>query len=184
MSKTVRFIFLLNIYFFILNVYLKSIGFNINSILALYPISHSNFQFFELFTYMFSHFDLSHLVMNMLFLILIGPKLEEKIGSLQFLKLYLISGVAGGLAHAYFSSTSVIGASGAVWGVLFTFVLVFRHEKIRFFQIINVSIIIWILFTVELLLLFENDRVSHIGHVFGALSGLLYYNNFLYKRNI
>ncbi len=72
-------------------------------------------------TSQFLHAGWLHLLSNMVVLLFLGKKLEERIGSLRFLTFYLASGIAGNIVYAAFHLSShqpVLGASGAVTGVL------------------------------------------------------------------
>jgi membrane associated rhomboid family serine protease len=72
-------------------------------------------------TSQFLHAGWLHLLSNMVVLLFLGRKLEERIGSLKFLAFYLASGIAGNIVYAAFhlgSHQPVLGASGAVAGVL------------------------------------------------------------------
>ena len=81
-------------------------------------------------TYMFIHAGLSHLFFNMLFLYFFGPNIERLLGTRQFIRFYLFCGVVGVLANLVVFYTlggrdvSVIGASGAIMGVLIAFAMV------------------------------------------------------------
>jgi membrane associated rhomboid family serine protease len=85
-----------------------------------------------LVTYQFMHVDALHLASNMLFLWVFGDNVEDAMGHLKFLAFYLLSGVAGGLAHAALWPTSaspLIGASGAVAGVIAAYLML--HPRVR-----------------------------------------------------
>lgn len=89
-----------------------------------------------LLTYQFLHGDFMHLLGNMLFLMLCGFAVEAAIGHLRFLAFYLATGVAGGLGHALLnldSAVPLIGASGAVSGVMAMYLALFRLRRIEFF---------------------------------------------------
>lgn len=84
----------------------------------------------------FLHGDLMHLIGNLFFLVICGFAVEAAIGHLRFLVFYLITGIVGGLAHAWLdlnSSTPLVGASGAISGVMAMYLGVFRLKKIEFF---------------------------------------------------
>lgn len=74
----------------------------------------------------------NHLLMNLIFLALCGPVVEAEVGSLRFSALYLGSGVLGALLHATVSSERLVGASGAIFGVL----AVFTYLRPRAFWIV------------------------------------------------
>jgi membrane associated rhomboid family serine protease len=85
-----------------------------------------------LLTYQFMHVDALHLASNMLFLWVFGDNVEDAMGHLKFLAFYLLSGVAGGLAHAALwpaSAAPLIGASGAVAGVIAAYLML--HPRVR-----------------------------------------------------
>lgn len=89
-----------------------------------------------LISHQFMHGDFMHLLGNMFFLVLCGFAVEASIGPAIFLALYLISGVIGGLAFAVFnldSTEPLVGASGAISGVMAIYLGIFRLKKIEFF---------------------------------------------------
>jgi membrane associated rhomboid family serine protease len=89
-----------------------------------------------LFTSQFLHSDIMHLVGNMFFLIICGFAVEAAIGHRLFLLFYLLSGLAGGLLYTAVNQngvTPLVGASGAISGVMAMYLGVFRFRKIEFF---------------------------------------------------
>jgi membrane associated rhomboid family serine protease len=77
-----------------------------------------------LITYMFLHDPggITHILFNMLTLYFFGPRVEERLGSRRFLTLYFVSGLSGAVASFFFAfNSAVIGASGAVFGVMLAF---------------------------------------------------------------
>lgn len=89
-----------------------------------------------LFTHQFLHGSVMHLLGNMFFLIICGFAVEAAIGHLKFLAFYLISGLSGGLLFSLLdlsSTTPLVGASGAISGVMAMYLGVFRFKKIEFF---------------------------------------------------
>lgn len=90
----------------------------------------------DLFTHQFLHGSVSHLVGNMVFLFIFGYAVEAAIGHLRFLLFYLIGGVFAGLAQVVThldSGVPLVGASGAISGVMAMYLAVFRLRKIEFF---------------------------------------------------
>jgi len=83
-----------------------------------------------LFGYMWLHGGLLHLFGNMLFLWLFGNAVCAKIGNLRYLLLYVLLGMTAGVAHLWFSDGSVIGASGAVNGVVGVYLVLFYQNEI------------------------------------------------------
>lgn len=90
----------------------------------------------QLISHQFLHGDMNHLLGNMVFLILTGFAVEAAIGSLRFLSFYLLSGIGGGLLFALTAepnSAGLVGASGAISGVMTMYVMLFKTKKIQFF---------------------------------------------------
>lgn len=105
-------------------------------------LSHGNKQTFSWFTYQFSHMNIWHLFSNMLFLFLIGYSLESVLGAVGFVMLYLFSGIAGGLFYLYFNPTTLIpmvGASGAVSGLISFYSFYYLRKNTRFYYFLSPS---------------------------------------------
>lgn len=144
-------------------------------------------------TSQFLHGGFFHIISNMWFLWVFGDNVEEKIGRLKYLFLYLAAGVAGGLLQYVLSPESAIpmlGASGAVSGVLGAYFVLFRHHNIRsivflFFSIATVDIpagiYIFYWFILQLFsgvasipsLSMETGGVAFFAHVGGFVVGYL-----------
>jgi len=135
-----------------------------------------------LVTSMFLHADFLHLGMNMLFLLIAGDSCERAMGSSRFFGFYLACGVLSGLFHVYMNQTSsvpTIGASGAIFGVLAAFAILFPFRwLITVFGLIPVPVpaIIFAL----LMVLVETayvasgvvSNVAHTAHIGGFLAGV------------
>ena len=100
-------------------------------------LAYPQFRLVTIFSAMFMHAGAMHLLMNMLILILLGVPFEERIGSRSFIKIYLISGGIGSLITASISvlnqdnlETLHIGASGAVFGIMGGFALLYPRDEI------------------------------------------------------
>jgi membrane associated rhomboid family serine protease len=86
-----------------------------------------------LFTSLFLHGDPAHLLGNMLFLWIFGDNVEDYFGHIGYLAFYLFCGVAAGLTHILFNFHSLIpavGASGAISGVLGSYILLYPRNRI------------------------------------------------------
>ena len=132
-----------------------------------------------------------HILMNMLFLVWFGARLESKYGSREFAYFYFASLIVASLAYIGFSLYThtlvpAIGASGAVWGVVALYALLYPHETIRIYFLFPVPIwlmaMIYFLFDLHpLLLALSGDQiysgVGHAAHVGGAVFGFLYYKS-------
>jgi membrane associated rhomboid family serine protease len=91
------------------------------------------------FTSMFIHGGLLHLLSNMLFLGVFGDNVEDVLGKLKFVVFYVITGLAAVLTHALISPQSqvpMVGASGAISGVLGAYLLLFPHARVRTWLVI------------------------------------------------
>jgi len=102
---------------------------------------HVGFQmaFHPLFTSMFLHGGLMHLLGNMLFLYIFGDNIEDSFGHLPYLVFYLFCGIGSGLVHVLFnlnSSLPAIGASGAISGVMGAYAVLFPRAKVLMLFII------------------------------------------------
>lgn len=86
-----------------------------------------------LVSYQFLHANIMHILGNMVFLWVFGDDVEEAMGRWRFLAFYLLCGIAGGLAFAFSASTSngpLIGASGAIAGVVVAYLMLRPCAKI------------------------------------------------------
>ena len=81
------------------------------------------FFVWQFFTYMFLHAGFFHIFFNMFMLWMFGGEVERAWGSKEFLKYYFICGAGAGVFQLVFKPALVIGASGAIYGVLIAFVL-------------------------------------------------------------
>ncbi|MGI6453638.1 MAG: rhomboid family intramembrane serine protease [Syntrophomonadaceae bacterium] len=146
----------------------------------------------------FLHGSWMHLIGNMWVLWLFGDNVEDRMGKLRFLAFYLIGGVAAGLTHYYInpdSTTPVVGASGAVAGVMGAYFLMFRHAKVLTFVppffILNfpawIYLGLWALsqFWCGTIGLIESNACGPIAfwaHIGGFLTGMVIYRFFLTRR--
>jgi membrane associated rhomboid family serine protease len=91
-------------------------------------------DFMTLFTSMFMHAGWLHLGGNMLYLWIFGDNVEDRFGHLKFVIFYLLCGLAATFAQLIFSMTSNVpnlGASGAIAGVLGSYILMFPQQKVK-----------------------------------------------------
>jgi membrane associated rhomboid family serine protease len=94
---------------------------------------HAEATFLPLFTSMFLHAGILHLLGNMLFLWIFGDNVEDFFGHMGYLAFYLFCGIASGLVHIAFnfhSSLPAVGASGAISGVMGAYVLLYPRAKV------------------------------------------------------
>ncbi len=138
-------------------------------------------QPWRLVTYMFLH-SLSnpfHFIFNMLWLWWMGRPVEETIGPRSFLTVYFGAGLAGALIDVLVSLAGnpvpVIGASGAVYGVMVAFAMLFPKTPIMLFLLppIEARYVVGGLIAIDVLLLNNADNVARFVHLGGALGGYL-----------
>jgi membrane associated rhomboid family serine protease len=136
-----------------------------------------------LFTALFFHSSLMHIIGNMLFLYVFGDNIEDAMGSLHYFLFYICCGVASGLAYMYaeqHSVTPLVGASGAISGVCAAFLLLFPRATIFGLAAgvlpIHASAFVfvgtWILLQVASVLFSVQGHTAWIAHVGGIVAGL------------
>jgi len=138
-------------------------------------------QHYRVFTSSFLHGDLFHLLFNMMTLFYFGPVVERILGIDGFLVVYFGAILTSGIVSFYVNRKNLdyssIGASDGVSGVLLSFCLFFPMEKIYFFFIpIGIPAIVFAVVFVAIsagLMGREGNRISHEGHLGGALAGVV-----------
>jgi rhomboid family protein len=129
-------------------------------------------------TYMFVHADLGHVFMNMLVLFFFGPPLEQRWGSNEFIKYYLICGMGGVALSIVFLSSPIIGASAAVYGVMMAFAIAWPTTPIYIWGIFPVQArwLIAFLFAVTFMSAFggAGGNIAHFAHLGGLITGFIY----------
>ena len=139
----------------------------------LVPDGWYGFQPWRLLTDMLAHSGIWHVGLNMLAVWMIGRSLEQLLGHVRFLVLYVLSGLAGSVAVALLApGTSVIGASGAVFGLLGALLVIGRHIGAN---ITGILIVVGINLVIGFLPGFSISWQAHVGGlVAGALAGLIF----------
>lgn len=130
-------------------------------------------------TYIFLHGSGFHLLFNMLWLWWMGRAVEEQIGPRSFAVLFFGSGIGGALFHIVLSflygTNIVIGASGAVFGVMVAFAYLFPRVPIMllFFPPIEARFVVAGLIVLDVLFIGAGDNIARLVHLGGALVGYL-----------
>jgi membrane associated rhomboid family serine protease len=138
----------------------------------------------KLFTYMFLHGDLGHLFGNMIFLWVFGDNVEDAMGRFRYFLFYIACGVAAGIAHFLSATTSqvpLIGASGAISGLLAAYLILFPRAKVwvLFFTRIPIKLRaywvlgIYLVFNVFMAYARGMDNVAWWAHIGGFVAGLV-----------
>lgn len=159
---------------------------------ALNPIGSSVFPFYpwQLFTYLFMHADFWHIFLNMFALWMFGMELENIWGSKRFMTYYFMCGIGAGLANLLIAplfttiNLPTIGASGAIYGILVAFGMLFPDRPIYLYFLfpIKAKYFVAIYMVIQLLSVGSNSGVAHVAHLGGALVGFIYL--LLTKNNI
>jgi membrane associated rhomboid family serine protease len=153
--------------------------------LGLIPGHVFPYRLYTLITYSFLHGGFGHLFFNMLTLYFFGGDLDLFLGRTRFLILYFGSALAGGLASELFvrgpagAPVLVVGASGAVYGLLAAYALYFPHTEVLLWFILPIKIWILVLIWVGISLVFSianspSDGIAHLAHLGGAAFAFLY----------
>ena len=148
--------------------------------------------FLSIFTSMFLHGGWMHIIGNMTYLYIFGDNIEERLGKLKFIIFYLITGIVAAFSQAIIDPTStipMIGASGAIAGVLGGYLVLFPRAKIKvfFWFIIFVKIIkirAYIVLGGWIIIQFisfngsdlNSGGVAYAAHIGGFISGVLLIN--------
>ena len=150
----------------------------------------SELMLWQPFTYMFFHapfyssVGISHILLNMLGLWVFGRELEQAWGKKNFIRYYFITGIGSGLITYFFQMSSenpVIGASGAVYGILLAYGISFPNRMLYIWGLIPVKSL-WLVIIMGTIAFFgilgNADGISHVTHISGMVIGYI-----LLKKN-
>jgi membrane associated rhomboid family serine protease len=138
-----------------------------------------------LLTSMFLHGSLFHLLGNMLYLWIFGNNIEDRLGPVRFGLFYVVCGVAAALTHILFepgSRVPMIGASGAIAGVLGAYAVVFPRARVKTFIFlifyidvvaIPAAIVLGLWFLLQILNVGMGGGVAWFAHIGGFLAGIV-----------
>jgi membrane associated rhomboid family serine protease len=132
-----------------------------------------------LLTYMFVHGGVTHILFNMLALYFFGPRVEERIGSNKFIALYTISGITGAHLSLNFAPFSpIVGASGAIFGVMLAFARFWPDAQIYIMGILplqaRAAVILMAAISLWSGLQGSRSGVADFAHLGGFVGGWLY----------
>jgi membrane associated rhomboid family serine protease len=161
------------------------------ALFGLVPVQVWRGALWQPLTYMFLHGGIFHLIFNMLVLWMFGSTLESTWGPRRFLTFYFICGIGAGLLNAAVTPSSlvpVIGASGAIYGLLMAFAILFPEQLIYFWGIFPVKAKYFVIGigAIELLTAMgtQGSGIAHIAHLGGMLFGLIYMKGGDWQRSI
>lgn len=153
-----------------------------------YPDS-SNFRIWQLVTHMFCHGGFGHILFNGIALFSFGMIVEMRLGTAKFLKLFFISGFGAvilhfiwmGLTHPEPEVESVLlGASGAIYGVMTAFAVLYPNERLIFLLLpkpIKAKYLVPVIVSLDIILGildFNEDPIAHFAHIGGAIAGFIF----------
>lgn len=163
---------------------LTSLFRNLTAYLGLVPFLVVDKQaYWQFFTYQFVHGGFFHLGINMLTLFFFGVPIERKIGTKEFILYYLLVGTIDGLlsflvyAATGFYYINIVGASGAIFGVLLLYAVIYPNSVIYLWAVIPIPAPLLIVGygVIELISMFSaNDDIAHLTHFIGLLAGWVY----------
>jgi membrane associated rhomboid family serine protease len=190
-TEIVRFLILSNVTIFAVQEIFKLQGL-LSYNFGLIPAAFFAGKIWMIVTYMFLHANFWHIFFNMLALWMFGSILEQEWGSKEFLKYYLLTGLGGGLSYALFnmhSTVPTVGASGAIYGLLAAYAVLFPENIIYVYFIIPLKAKWFALIfgAIEFLSSFSRESgVAHLAHLGGMAIGYLYLKrrSFLPRRGM
>ena len=153
-------------------------------------------SYITLISSMFLHGGWMHLIGNMTYLYIFGDNIEDKLGKFKFLIFYISCGILAGLCQALIDVNSeipMIGASGAISGILGAYLILFPKKEIKvffwFFIFIKIFRIpamyvigCWILIQFFSLNNSEESNIAYLAHIGGFISGIILI--FMFRKNI
>ncbi len=138
----------------------------------------SPIQYLGIITHILGHGSWAHLAGNFMFILLLGPLLEERHGSGALLQMILVTAVVTGLLNALLFSSGLVGASG----IVFMFILLGSMSNLRRGEIPLTFVLVAIIFIGrELVDIFKFDQTSQFAHILGGIMGAGF--GFLRGRN-
>jgi membrane associated rhomboid family serine protease len=159
----------------------------VNAYLALTPrLAVERLFVWQVVTYMFLHGSFWHLFFNMVVLWFFGNMVESQWGARRFLRYYIACGIGGALLHmALQYNASVVGASGAIFGVYLATAMLFPDAQVYLYFLIPVKVKHFVMGLAILQLangIAGPSGVAYFAHMGGMLAGLFYFRHDLGRR--
>lgn len=162
------------------------LGGNVTGFLGLVPSGFmTQHRFWQIFTYAFLHGDPMHLFLNLLMLVFIGAEIEGAWGTARFLRFYFFCSVSAGVLYLLLQvfvwgglSIPMVGASGAIYGLLMAYGLIFGERVLLFMMLFPMKAkhFVWILAGVEFMTTVYSARggLASAAHLGGMAAGFAY----------
>lgn len=128
-------------------------------------------QYYRLFTGIFLHASILHILFNMYALYVIGMQLESFLGKWKYLIVYLLSGLGGSMLSIFFDNGFSVGASGAIFGLMGALLYFGYHYRVYLDSVVKSQIIPLII--INLLIGFSSTGIDNWAHIGGLVGGLL-----------
>jgi membrane associated rhomboid family serine protease len=148
---------------------------------GLASFDNPNFSVMQLVSYGFLHGNAYHICVNIILLAMFGSRIQNLLGTWNFLMLFLISVIGGGCIQTLTSDFNqvTIGASGGVFGVMLAFSCLFPREKFNvLFTSFSVSafwiVMFYVVSELYFILYSPVTHIAHYAHLGGATTGLLF----------
>lgn len=178
-----RNLLIINFLVYAADMVLEMYGINISYLGGLHFFGSPDFHFYQFLTYQFLHGSFTHIFFNMFALWMFGCVIERMWGPKRYLLYYLICGIGAGLCQELVqfltdSYSLTIGASGAVYGILLAFGMMFPEERMFVFPLPVPIKAKWFVIGYAGIELFSainlaGDGVAHMAHLGGMLFGFL-----------
>lgn len=135
-------------------------------------------EFWRILTSLFLHANATHLFFNMLGIFFFGRIVEKEVPAAWFISIYFISGIAGNLAFAFTNPGPLVGASGALFGLMGAAMLMNPVGKIHIYVIpLPVGLVALLFVIAETLIVYSGTgvpNVAHVAHLGGLAAGSLF----------
>jgi membrane associated rhomboid family serine protease len=178
LPKGVKYLLITNVGIFLAQFLL---GNKLIYVFGLTPVLVKEGYLWQVFTYMFLHGGFFHIFFNMFALFIFGQDIERAWGTKEFIKYYFITGTGAGIISFLLSFNSMvptIGASGAIFGLLVAFALMYPDRYIYLYFLFPIKAKYLVIFfgVLELFASFRytGDGVGHFAHLGGMAVGYLY----------
>ena len=179
---------------FVMQIIFSSFGPGFQQLFALTPeLAVNSGYLWQFFTYMFLHGGMMHITFNMFILFMFGTVIEHSLGEKKYLTLYLVSGVGSALFYIVLmgiSNVPMLGASGAIFGILAAYGFMFPKNIIFVFPGIPVPAILAVvgLAVLEFFsgIMGAQPGIANFGHLGGIVTGIMimFYWKHTIKRNV
>lgn len=179
-TEIVKKIFYINVLLFFLTILGENLlKLPVMEYLALFPFSDPHYHTYQFITSMFMHANIPHLLFNMLALLSFGPDVENQLGNRKFILFYLLMGLSASILQLVMTSGAMIGASGAIFGLLVYFTMLNPDVKLSLFLLpigFKAKYFTIVMVIMELVLgIIGGGNIGHWAHLGGALGGFILY---------